>query len=91
MCDSTDSLIERLTAERDKAREDAGNRKVQAGFHMAEARDLRLAARKHEKALEEAWDEGFTACAHQHMEQRRNPEHPITRTNPHQALGEKGR
>lgn len=30
-----------------------------------------------------AFDRGFSACAHQHMEQRRNPKHPITRVNPY--------
>ncbi|MFF9565749.1 hypothetical protein ACF1AJ_20540 [Leifsonia sp. NPDC014704] len=34
-------------------------------------------------ALAEAWDDGFTACAGEHMKQRRDPSHPITRTNPH--------
>lgn len=32
----------------------------------------------------EAWDAGFTACAREHMRQRQVPNHPITRTNPHQ-------
>jgi len=32
---------------------------------------------------QEAWDEGFTACAGEHMRQREDPSHPITRTNPY--------
>lgn len=31
-----------------------------------------------------AWDEGFTACAHEHMQQREDRTHPITRTNPYE-------
>jgi len=31
----------------------------------------------------QAWDEGFTSCAHEHMTQDKDPTHPITRTNPH--------
>lgn len=34
-------------------------------------------------ALAEAWDDGFSACAGEHLKQRSDPTHPITRTNPH--------
>lgn len=36
-----------------------------------------------EHALRLAWDEGFTECASQHMRQRTDPNHPITRANPY--------
>lgn len=31
----------------------------------------------------ELWDAGFTACAHEHMHQAKDPKHPITRANPY--------
>jgi hypothetical protein len=31
----------------------------------------------------QAWEEGSTSCAHEHMAQDKEPTHPITRTNPH--------
>lgn len=34
-----------------------------------------------------AWDAGFSACANEHIAQRADPEHPITRTNPHDPRG----
>lgn len=37
-------------------------------------------------ATEAAWDEGFSACATEHMRQRQDPDYPITRTNPYGAL-----
>jgi len=30
-----------------------------------------------------AWDDGFTACAYEHVQQDRDRNHPITRTNPY--------
>lgn len=35
--------------------------------------------------LHDAWEAGFTACAHQHMAQQSNPDHAISRTNPYGA------
>lgn len=32
------------------------------------------------------WNEGFTACAHQHMAQRENPNHAIRRDNPYEQV-----
>ncbi|UAJ78332.1 hypothetical protein IT072_13800 [Leifsonia sp. ZF2019] len=29
------------------------------------------------------WDDGFTACAHEHMKQREDPTYPIHRPNPY--------
>ena len=37
------------------------------------------------KALAEAFDDGFTACAHEHMKQDKDPAHPITRVNPYRG------
>lgn len=37
-----------------------------------------------------AWDEGFTACAQEFSRQRREPDHPITRTNPYRRAGSDG-
>lgn len=31
----------------------------------------------------DAYDEGFTACAREHAKQHRDPNYPITRTNPY--------
>jgi hypothetical protein len=39
--------------------------------------------RQNRGIAERAWDEGFTACAHEHMRQRDDPSHPITRVNPY--------
>lgn len=36
-------------------------------------------------SLEDAWDEGFTACANEHFKQSRDHSHPIIRTNPHRS------
>jgi len=33
----------------------------------------------------QAWDEGFTACAQEHMAQGKDARHPITRKNPHRS------
>lgn len=30
-----------------------------------------------------AWDDGFTACAHEHMKQRDDSTYALTRVNPH--------
>ena len=35
--------------------------------------------------IADAWDDGFTACANEHTTQRRNPNYPITRVNPHRT------
>jgi hypothetical protein len=58
----------------------------QAGYNAAEeiSSDLLL------QRLSDAWEAGYTACAHQHMTQRNNPEHPITRTNPYVVRPEAG-
>jgi len=37
-----------------------------------------------EAIKERAWDEGFTACAYEHVQQDRGPGRPIARTNPYE-------
>lgn len=33
-----------------------------------------------------AWDEGFTACANEHIKQRQDPNYPMTRPNPYEQV-----
>ncbi|MDQ0102300.1 regulator of replication initiation timing [Paenarthrobacter nicotinovorans] len=47
--------------------------------------NARIASDEAVERLARAWDEGFTACAHEHMKQEKDPAHPITRTNPYQT------
>ena len=35
------------------------------------------------RALEEAWEEGYSACAREFDRQAKNPSYPIGRKNPH--------
>jgi len=46
----------------------------------AERRESQAEMIREAKAL--GFEEGFTTCAHEHMKQRKDPTHPITRVNP---------
>lgn len=43
-------------------------------------------AEMHAKAV--LWDEGFQACAEEHMRQQREPTYPICRPNPYLPSGQ---
>ena len=51
---------------------------------FANIQGLRMYSESEVQAIKAAaFDEGFTTCAHEHMQQRENPSHPITRVNPY--------
>lgn len=46
-----------------------------------------VATRHAKDDIREAWDAGFSEACNQHTIQRRDPNHPITRENPHREVG----